>query len=164
MKKLFYPILALLPLLFQCKKEKLVTIHCENIVNDIQPSTDSGRIYVASAFTPNYDGLNDQFRPIAHNVKSISVKLYDKNSNLVFETHQLNTGWYPEPRVFKFEKYYYRVDGFTLQNNRISMCGEVVAFLCLPNNKTKNDFTFEDQFDGNGIGIPRDTQDGRRCN
>lgn len=136
-----------------CKKNNdPVTIHCDNLINDVLPADDKGRIDVASAFTPNGDGLNDTFRPIASSIQSISVKVYDDDSKLVFNTQELNTGWYiPYQQINKFGKFYYRVEAVTLKGNKIGKCGEVYAFLCMPSNMSINNFSFEDQ--GTSLGF-----------
>ena len=71
---------------FRChkKNEPLVTIHCDGLVNDVLPANDSGAVFIANAFTPNLDGMNDVFRPILKNISSESIKIYDGNAQFVF--------------------------------------------------------------------------------
>jgi gliding motility-associated-like protein len=127
-----------------CKKNNdHVTIHCDNLVNDMVPG-DQGAVFVASAFTPNGDGMNDLFRPVTVQVSSIKVKVYDKNSNLVFQTDQPGVGWNPAPPLPRNIKYYYRIEAVTINNSKIGLCGEVYPLTCIPGN-VSNVLIFEDQ-------------------
>jgi gliding motility-associated-like protein len=51
-------------------------------------------IYVPNAFTPNNDGLNDQFRAIAIGMKSIKYfRIFNRWGQLLFYTNQSKKGW-----------------------------------------------------------------------
>lgn len=51
-------------------------------------------LYVPNVFTPNGDGTNDIFRPIALGIKSLTYfKIYNRLGQLVFFTNQQNAGW-----------------------------------------------------------------------
>ena len=50
--------------------------------------------YVPDAFTPNGDGRNDIFRPIAIGMKSLDYfKVYNRLGQLIYSTSTLNEGW-----------------------------------------------------------------------
>jgi gliding motility-associated-like protein len=136
-----------------CRKnsDNSVTIHCDNLMNEILPPGDNGKIAVASAFTPNGDGLNDVFRPITNDIQSISIKVYDNNSNLVFQTLQPNIPWAPNNQIARFEKFYFRIEAVTMMSKKIGLCGEVYALSCYPSNNSRVTLSFEDQYTGNGF-------------
>jgi gliding motility-associated-like protein len=51
-------------------------------------------LYIPNAFTPNSDGLNDVFRPIALGIKQVHYfKIYNRWGQLMFSTTQQNQGW-----------------------------------------------------------------------
>lgn len=51
-------------------------------------------MFVPSAFTPNRDGINDEFRPIARcAAKNYKFKIFNRWGNMVFESSELNKGW-----------------------------------------------------------------------
>lgn len=51
-------------------------------------------LYVPTAFTPNGNGVNDVFRPIALGIRSLEYfKIYNRWGELVFETSELGKGW-----------------------------------------------------------------------
>jgi len=52
-------------------------------------------IYVPNAFTPNADGKNDLFLPVATNVKEDTYKMmiFDRWGNMIFSTEDLHEGW-----------------------------------------------------------------------
>jgi gliding motility-associated-like protein len=150
-KKLF---LFIFPLIFlQCNKasDAIVSVHCEGLVNDPLPASDNGRVVVPTAFTPNGDGRNDQFRPITRGLRSMSVKVFDSNSNMLYQSDQLNSSWSPAVSTSKAQAYYYRIEAVTTANNKIGLCGQVFALSCLPTGTVKEDYSFEDQWSGNGF-------------
>lgn len=51
------------------------------------------RIYVPNAFTPNGDGLNDEFKPVLENIAHFKMWIYDRWGKLVFETSDPDNGW-----------------------------------------------------------------------
>ena len=51
-------------------------------------------LFVPNAFTPNKDGRNDVFRPVAVGIKKINYfRVYNRWGNLVFSTTEVNKGW-----------------------------------------------------------------------
>ena len=50
-------------------------------------------VYIPSAFTPNNDGKNDWFRPLANCILSGKMEIYNRWGNLVYSTRNLQTGW-----------------------------------------------------------------------
>jgi gliding motility-associated-like protein len=49
--------------------------------------------YVPSAFTPNNDGKNDEFKIIGSEVKEFSLVIFDRWGNEIFESDDINTSW-----------------------------------------------------------------------
>ena len=51
-------------------------------------------VFIPSAFTPNYNGLNDDFKPITKCVvKNYQFKVFNRYGNIVFATNEWNKGW-----------------------------------------------------------------------
>ncbi|MET0392029.1 MAG: PKD domain-containing protein [Chitinophagaceae bacterium] len=51
-------------------------------------------IFVPTAFTPNNDGLNDEFRPVAAGIQKINYfRVFNRWGQLVFHTTQTGRGW-----------------------------------------------------------------------
>lgn len=51
-------------------------------------------IYMPSAFTPNHDGINDRFRPVAVGITEISFFcIYNRYGQLLFSTANATEGW-----------------------------------------------------------------------
>ncbi len=51
-------------------------------------------IYMANAFSPNGDGLNDIYAPVAYEgVDLVSFVIYDRWGELLFETNDITKGW-----------------------------------------------------------------------
>lgn len=50
--------------------------------------------YIPNAFSPNYDGLNDLFKPVFDCVpKEYQFQVYDRYGDAVFKSDKLNEGW-----------------------------------------------------------------------
>lgn len=53
-------------------------------------------IFIPNSFTPNSDGLNDQFRPLftyPEKIEEYSIFIYNRWGNLVFTTQNIEQGW-----------------------------------------------------------------------
>ena len=51
------------------------------------------KVYVPNAFSPNSDGINDYFGPIASDIISIHFSIFDRWGALVFETNDPDIHW-----------------------------------------------------------------------
>lgn len=137
-----------------CSKTAERPVHCDNLVTDTLGTGDSAKLFVPTAFSPNNDGLNDVFRPVAFNVTAIDVKIYDNNNNIVFNTHTLGTNWNLAATGNIYKKYYYRIQATTTSNHQIGMCGDLHLVNCIPNSFDKSVLSFEDQLTQNGFTNP----------
>lgn len=50
-------------------------------------------IIVPNVFTPNYDSVNDVFRPYLDEITEVQYSIYNRYGNLIFETKKLNGFW-----------------------------------------------------------------------
>jgi gliding motility-associated-like protein len=52
-------------------------------------------IYTPTAFSPNGDGINDEFKPVIAGDENqpYEMTIYDRNGLVVFETNDINKGW-----------------------------------------------------------------------
>ena len=50
-------------------------------------------VWIPSAFSPNGDGQNDEFRAIGVKVKSVNLQIYDRWGQLYFEGDGYTQGW-----------------------------------------------------------------------
>ena len=51
------------------------------------------QLYIPTAFTPNGDGLNDEFKAVGEGVDFFHLNVYDRWGNLIFESNQIEMGW-----------------------------------------------------------------------
>lgn len=51
------------------------------------------RIFIPNAFSPNGDGTNDEFKPVADCSITFSMQVYNKWGSVVFSTEDVNEGW-----------------------------------------------------------------------
>lgn len=52
-----------------------------------------GTYYVPNSFTPNGDGLNDEFKIMGMGTQEFEIYIYDRWGKLVFESKDINYGW-----------------------------------------------------------------------
>ncbi len=56
--------------------------------------TDSiSSIIVPNVFTPNFDSINDVFKPQLDEITELSFSIFNRYGNLIFETSRLNGFW-----------------------------------------------------------------------
>jgi gliding motility-associated-like protein len=93
----------------------------EICIEDIRP------VFVADAFTPNGDGVNDVLHVKAKGVKELRFQIFDRWGNLVFESTNIDNGWdgmiggkKANPGV-----YIYLVETKLINNERVYERGDV---------------------------------------
>lgn len=50
-------------------------------------------ILLPNVFTPNYDSINDIFKPILDEITELEFSIFSRYGNLIFETKRLNGFW-----------------------------------------------------------------------
>ena len=56
--------------------------------------TDSiSHISMPNVFTPNYDSINDVFKPYLDEITTMSFSIFNRYGNVVFETNRVNGFW-----------------------------------------------------------------------
>ena len=50
-------------------------------------------MFFPNAFTPNGDGLNDEFKPAVYNLANFQWRIFNRFGQTVFETKEYNKGW-----------------------------------------------------------------------
>jgi gliding motility-associated-like protein len=53
----------------------------------------TGDFFVPSSFTPNFDGINDVWKPVGRDLLSYEVKIFNRYGQVVFETNDMNESW-----------------------------------------------------------------------
>lgn len=104
-----------------CFAEDTIRVH----VFFIEPG-----FYVPNAFTPNGDGKNDRFRPIAIGMKSVDVfRVYNRWGQLLYNSNDMNgPGW---DGTFRGKgqdpaAYVWYAEGTDYKNNKVRKKGSVV--------------------------------------
>ena len=50
-------------------------------------------LIMPNVFTPNYDSINDVFRPITDEITELEFTIYNRYGNLIFETKRVRGFW-----------------------------------------------------------------------
>jgi gliding motility-associated-like protein len=69
-------------------------------------------LYVPNSFTPNGDGLNDNFKPVGTDITSFNLLIFNRWGELIFETNDYNQGWngFTNNQQAETEVYVYLID------------------------------------------------------
>jgi len=59
----------------------------------IEVGTCSTKLFVPNAFTPNNDGLNDEFLPVGTQIYNFTLTIFNRWGETVFISNDLKTGW-----------------------------------------------------------------------
>lgn len=108
---------------------------CDSTVNlrvsfkDIQECEDGicGKFFIPNVFTPNYDGINDEFEINVNNVTITYMAIFNRWGGLVWDSREINPKWdgyygdlEAEPGV-----YVYMIRGHCSENRPIFKYGDV---------------------------------------
>lgn len=69
------------------------TLACADTVENCLVIDPDYTFYIPNTFTPNNNGLNDEFYPIGLHVDTYEMQIYDRWGNLVFRTTDLEEHW-----------------------------------------------------------------------
>ena len=50
-------------------------------------------IVMPNVFTPNFDSINDIYKPYIDEIKELSFSIFNRYGNLIFETSRINGFW-----------------------------------------------------------------------
>jgi hypothetical protein len=137
--------LFILYLISSCKPDPLPVImtHCDNLVTDTAGSNLPVEIFIPTAFTPNFDGLNDEFKPFTKNISSYNLQVFTASNSIIYN----GSGAYmPSFAPVGNSTLYYRIIFTTTANKTIGLCGEFNELKCIPAGKSNTDYTFPDQY------------------
>ncbi len=82
--------------------------------------------FIPNVFSPNYDGINDEFRPFGCSPSVYELKIFDRWGQLLFVSNSISDGWdgklngqFMNPGV-----YVYIIDYVNLQGEKIQKTGD----------------------------------------
>ncbi len=78
-----YTVLQIVENQFGCRDQFELTIDAEL----------DALFWVPNAFTPNHDGKNELFMPVAIGIQNFRMLIFDRWGNLIFETTDIMRGW-----------------------------------------------------------------------
>jgi gliding motility-associated-like protein len=90
--------------------------------------SDSTKVYVPTAFTPNRDGKNDQLKVLVQGIFYLEeFKIFDSWGNLIFMTSDITKGWDGtyKGNSIRSGTYVWMLKGTDLQGNRVIKKGTV---------------------------------------
>lgn len=54
---------------------------------------ETNTVYIPNSFSPNNDGLNDEFKITGKNINNVQTIIYGRLGDVIFESNDMNTGW-----------------------------------------------------------------------
>jgi gliding motility-associated-like protein len=102
----------------------LIATNVNNCSDTIQKNIiidDDVEFYIPSAFTPNGDGLNDNFTAFGYNILQYHLDIFNRWGELVFSTNDISNGWNGQfnNSLANQDVYLYRInilDGFNVSH------------------------------------------------
>ncbi len=84
-------------------------------------------IYIPNAFTPNGDGINDEFLAFGYNITDFSMDVFDRWGEKVFSSGELTTGWKGtfKGQLCEYAVYIYKVTYKGLDGKKVNKTGHV---------------------------------------
>ena len=77
--------------------------------------------YIPNAFSPNNDGINDEFYGKGESISEFEMSIYDRSNSLIFYTDNINNHW----------------DGTTNKNNRVANSDVYIYIVLIKDNTTQ---------------------------
>lgn len=66
---------------------------CSNVTDLFVDVQEVYTLYIPNAFTPDNDGLNDEFKVKGNNIAEFSMQIYTRLGDMIFETDNKDLGW-----------------------------------------------------------------------
>ena len=86
-------------------------------------------LYIPSAFTPNGDGIDDEFKPVGQYIKSFDMYIFDRWGLQLYHTTDINQGWngsvHGSGSTAQEDTYIYKITVTDAQDNQHSYIGNV---------------------------------------
>jgi len=84
-------------------------------------------IYVPNAFTPNGDGINDEFLAFGYNITDFSMDIFDRWGEKLFSSKELTTGWKGtfKNALCQVGVYVYKISYKGLDGKKVNKTGHV---------------------------------------
>jgi gliding motility-associated-like protein len=106
---------------------------CKNEVTKVLEVKNDFNIFIPTSFSPNFDGLNDEFKPVftpyGLDLKSFEMEIFDRWGHTLYRTRDINKGWdgsiNNKGEQLKEEVYVYRIKYRDLDGNSYSKMGHV---------------------------------------
>ncbi len=66
---------------------------CKDTIDGIIEITETNQMYIPNSFTPNNDGINDEFKPVVAYYKTATLQIFDRWGISIFSTNDIRKGW-----------------------------------------------------------------------
>ncbi len=84
-------------------------------------------LYVPSAFTPDNNQINDDFRPVGTEIIQFHIMIFDRYGKLIFESNNLENAWDGtfEGQPAQEGAYVWRIDATVNKGDKVNRKGTV---------------------------------------
>ena len=86
-------------------------------------------LYIPSAFTPNGDGIDDEFKPVGKYISNFDMYIFDRWGLQLYHTTDINQGWngtvHGSGSVVQEDTYIYKITVMDSEGNQHSYVGDI---------------------------------------
>jgi len=68
-------------------------LNCDSLIEARVISKDCYQIYIPNAFSPNQDGVNDEFKFYINGISNLDIEIYDRWGGLVYKSNSTSFSW-----------------------------------------------------------------------
>jgi gliding motility-associated-like protein len=84
-------------------------------------------IFISNLFSPNGDGVNDEFKVVITNIKSYHILIFNRWGQALFESNDINVNWdgHFKGEPVPYGAYYYKINAVGNNNKPIIQSGSI---------------------------------------
>lgn len=82
-------------------------------------------IFIPSAFTNNFDGINDSWQIKGYNLAGVKIRIYNRVGNLIYYSEDINEVWSPSFDLVGDDAYNYHIQTFNISGEMKEYVGHL---------------------------------------
>jgi gliding motility-associated-like protein len=83
-------------------------------------------IFIPSAFTNNFDGINDSWQVKGYNLAGVKIRIYNRVGNLIYYSENIDESWSPSFDLVGDDAYNYHIQAFNTSGEMKEYVGHLM--------------------------------------